>query len=160
MRLTDALLLEPYAQAQDVWIALRTDGVKGSGTENDPYDGSRRQAPVVSVSGISYFDRWATATTVGNHGYHEGEMVTIDGVTGNDAGLFKGTFPIYDLRPSDPTKFKYWMTAPPGSAAGGSITSSKVIYQFDVVMSGLPAYSIVRIGPGTFGTRGCLNEQG
>src|SRR5690349_22696687 len=34
----DALLLEPAPF--DVWVAWRTDGVKGSGTANDPYDGS------------------------------------------------------------------------------------------------------------------------
>jgi hypothetical protein len=38
MSLIDALLLEPAPF--DVWIAVRTDGVKGSGTLNDPYDGS------------------------------------------------------------------------------------------------------------------------
>lgn len=38
MSLSDSLLLD--AARLDVWIALRTDGVKGSGTESDPYDGS------------------------------------------------------------------------------------------------------------------------
>jgi hypothetical protein len=43
MSLCDALLLDPYAidlSRAEVWIAVRTDGVAGSGTENDPYDGS------------------------------------------------------------------------------------------------------------------------
>jgi hypothetical protein len=34
----DALLLDPYRIF--VWVAYRTDGVAGSGTQNDPYDGS------------------------------------------------------------------------------------------------------------------------
>ncbi len=38
MSLLDALLLDPYRI--NVWIAYRSDGVKGSGTQNDPYDGS------------------------------------------------------------------------------------------------------------------------
>src|SRR6266480_3953398 len=38
MSLLDALLLDPYRI--NVWIAYRTDGVKGTGTQNDPYDGS------------------------------------------------------------------------------------------------------------------------
>ena len=38
MALIDALLLDPYRM--DVWIAVRTDGVAGTGTHNDPYDGS------------------------------------------------------------------------------------------------------------------------
>jgi hypothetical protein len=38
MALLDALLLDsvPF----NVWIAHRTDGIKGSGTASDPYDGS------------------------------------------------------------------------------------------------------------------------
>jgi len=43
MSLTDALLLEGFYDAKDVWIALRTDGVYGSGTQSDPYDGSSYQ---------------------------------------------------------------------------------------------------------------------
>src|SRR5205814_1055697 len=38
MSLLDALLLDPYRM--NVWIALRTDGVAGTGTQNYPFDGS------------------------------------------------------------------------------------------------------------------------
>ena len=38
MSLLDALLLDPHPF--DLWIAYRSDGIKGSGTLNDPYDGS------------------------------------------------------------------------------------------------------------------------
>lgn len=38
MALLDALLLDPHPL--DVWIAYRNDGIKGTGTLNDPYDGS------------------------------------------------------------------------------------------------------------------------
>jgi hypothetical protein len=38
MSLLDALLLDPVRI--DVWVAKRTDFVAGSGTQNDPYDGS------------------------------------------------------------------------------------------------------------------------
>ncbi len=38
MGLLDALLLDPYRM--NVWIAVRADGVPGTGTQNDPYDGS------------------------------------------------------------------------------------------------------------------------
>ena len=38
MSLLDTLLLDPTPF--NVWIAFRTDGVKGSGTASDPYDGS------------------------------------------------------------------------------------------------------------------------
>src|SRR2546426_10630815 len=38
MSLLEALLLDPYRI--NAWIAYRTDNVKGTGTQNDPYDGS------------------------------------------------------------------------------------------------------------------------
>src|SRR5438093_9155770 len=38
MSLLDAFLLDPYRI--NVWIASRSDAVNGSGTQNDPYDGS------------------------------------------------------------------------------------------------------------------------
>lgn len=40
MSLMDAMLLEGYRDPSDVYIALRADGLKGSGTIDDPYDGS------------------------------------------------------------------------------------------------------------------------
>jgi len=36
--LLDSFLLEP--DAIEVWVALRGDGMSGSGTEDDPYDAS------------------------------------------------------------------------------------------------------------------------
>lgn len=38
MSLLDALLLDPVRI--NVWVAKRADGISGSGTQNDPYDGS------------------------------------------------------------------------------------------------------------------------
>jgi len=38
MPLFDAFLLDPHRI--NVWIAYRTDGVKGTGTHDDPYHGS------------------------------------------------------------------------------------------------------------------------
>jgi hypothetical protein len=38
MPLLDALLLDPFRM--NVWIAARNDRVAGTGTHNDPYDGS------------------------------------------------------------------------------------------------------------------------
>ena len=38
MPLIDALFLDPAPF--DVWIAYRTDSIKGSGTASDPWDGS------------------------------------------------------------------------------------------------------------------------
>jgi hypothetical protein len=38
MSLTDAILLESHRDPKDIWIAFRTDGNAGSGTERDPYN--------------------------------------------------------------------------------------------------------------------------
>jgi hypothetical protein len=40
MSLLDALFLDPHRDRRDVWIAARTDGIAGSGTLRDPYNGS------------------------------------------------------------------------------------------------------------------------
>lgn len=42
MSLLDAMLLEGYRDPREVYIALCTDGQKGSGTMDDPYDGGTR----------------------------------------------------------------------------------------------------------------------
>ena len=46
----DAVLSRPVMQ-QNYYIALRRDGVKGSGTEDDPWNGGK-------IGGVSNFD-WA-----------------------------------------------------------------------------------------------------
>lgn len=40
MSLLDALLGEGYADRREVWVAVRTDGARGSGTQSDSYNGS------------------------------------------------------------------------------------------------------------------------
>ena len=61
MSLFDALLLDPYRI--NVWIAYRTDGVKGTGTQADPWDGSTNHAAAVTISGLTNAGLEATATT-------------------------------------------------------------------------------------------------
>jgi len=51
LSLFDALLLDPYPLT--VWIAFRTDGIKGSGTLNDPYDGSTASKFDALMNGFS-----------------------------------------------------------------------------------------------------------
>jgi hypothetical protein len=50
MPLLDALLLDPYRM--NVWIAARTDGVTGTGTHNDPYDGSTQAKFDALMNGV------------------------------------------------------------------------------------------------------------
>lgn len=51
MSLLDALLLDPYRI--NVWISYRTDGVAGSGTQNDPWDGSTAAKFDALMNGLS-----------------------------------------------------------------------------------------------------------
>ena len=110
MSLLDSLLLD--SQKLDVWIAVRTDGVKGSGTEADPYDATPTPATGLSVTSLTNAGREATATTAVNHGYLDGDAVTIAG-----AAQFNGTFPIYGKTNNT---FKYYMNAAPGGSAAGA----------------------------------------
>jgi hypothetical protein len=50
MSLLDALLLDPYRI--NIWIAYRSDSVKGSGSQNDPYDGSTAAKLDALLSGL------------------------------------------------------------------------------------------------------------
>jgi len=74
MSLLEAMLLDPYRI--NVWIAYRTDGGAGSGTQNDPYDGSTNLAAPVTISGFTNSGLEATATTSVAHGYSNNDVVT------------------------------------------------------------------------------------
>jgi hypothetical protein len=60
MSLLDALLLDPHPL--NVWIACRTDGIKGSGTLSDPYDGSPKLAASFTIDSFTRNGLVATAT--------------------------------------------------------------------------------------------------
>lgn len=55
MSLLDALLLDPVRT--NIWIAVRTDGRAGSGTLNDPYDGSTATKFDAVMSSLSQYTR-------------------------------------------------------------------------------------------------------
>ncbi|HXT39213.1 MAG TPA: hypothetical protein VN887_04230, partial [Candidatus Angelobacter sp.] len=149
MSLLDALLLDPYRI--NVWIAYRTDGVKGSGTEEDPYNGSPRYESAISVSGLTSSGREATATTGGNHGFSDGDVVTISGVTGVDGQYYNGTFVIYG---KTATTFKYWMKGSPAGNGSGTMVCALTHYQFDEIRGVLGANTTIHLGPGVFPTQG------
>ena len=148
MSLLDSLLLDPARL--DVWIALRTDGVKGTGTESDPYDGSVRPKPVLTGITISRSGNIATVTA-NNHGYPNGSLVVIAGATGPDGAYYNGTFGISNVTQNT---FDYGMTGTPGASATGSLTCTLDPYEFDALMRSLPAYTTIHLGPGTFETKG------
>jgi hypothetical protein len=158
MSLTDALLLEPYRDPREVWIALRTDGQRGSGTMADPYDGSRRDHPAFSITSLTKGgpgNRIATAVTTSNHPFLPGDMVTIVGVATGLPGdrCYTGTFPVLSV---DTNSFTYQMLWEPTStsAPGTSISCFREREQFDAVLRALPANSVIHVGPGVFESKG------
>ena len=163
MSLLDALFLDPAAF--DTWLAYRQDGVKGSGTLNDPWNGGTGYAPAVTIStlvnnGGDPHEAIATAT---GHTYVNGDAVTISGVTGQGATRWNGTFSIYAVVSG--ISFKYYMTAGPDPAPSQSDqkAASKVLaFRFDDLMNSFPANTRVRLGPTPAGqpflTRGYADD--
>jgi len=82
MPLLDALLLDPARI--NVWIAYRTDGIKGTGTQNDPWDGSTAAKFDAVMSSLSinttvFLGPTASATPFLTTGF----WVNSDGTTGS-----------------------------------------------------------------------------
>src|SRR6266404_7499820 len=123
MSLLEALLLDSYRMS--IWVAYRTDGVAGSGTQSDPFDGSTQakfdglmNAMPMLVSSLTYSGTTATVTAI-NHGFVNGNKIVIDGVTGTSASLFNGAFTISGVTSNT---FQYTMTSTPSSSPSGTIT--------------------------------------
>jgi hypothetical protein len=77
--LADALLLDPYTF--ESWIAYRSDGLKGSGTLNDPWNGAPKLGTAVQITVLENDGQEATATAPG-HALTNGDVVVISRVTG------------------------------------------------------------------------------
>ncbi len=153
MSLLDSFLLEPPLQV-DVWIAIRTDGVRGTGTQNDPYDGSVRAQPLISVTSLTRDTdpTIAVAQTGGvNHGYVASDWVAIAGATGTGAAYYNGSF---RLLSTTPTSFKYKMSQDPGASASGAVTCQLDPRLFDAWMNRAGTHTTIHLGPGIFETRG------
>ncbi len=84
MSLMDAFLLDPAPV--EVWIAARTDGIVGSGTEDDPFDGTRSGPPSMAISSITFGGTTATVTTSVNHSFSTGDLVLVEGANQARAG--------------------------------------------------------------------------
>src|SRR5882762_3927337 len=159
MSLLDSLLLDPTRL--DIWFALRTDGVKGTGTESDPYDASMRAESPLAISSISYSGREATVTTSAPHGYNQNEfpVVSIAGVTGSGAAQFNGRFSIYNASGST---FQYAMLqTPAGSAGVTNATCARVSFPIDQLLDEVALENTsVHLGPGVIETRGFSQTWG
>jgi hypothetical protein len=157
MSLLDALLLEeptpptPTAgkPSQHVHIALRADGIRGSGTASDPWNGRTSLTNPLAVT-LQISDTTVTATTATPHGYQNHEIVKISGATGTGANYLNATFRISN---ATATTFQFELTAS-GVVPAGNPTCSKVIYLFDEMMRAISESSIIHLGVGIFETRG------
>ena len=107
MSLLDALLLDPAPF--NIWIAVRTDGIKGSGTASDPYDGS---------SQVKFDEKMNLFAAVSNVNIHLGpgafETNGYNGTSGWQArpgmkiigaGIDVTTLRLVNVAPSTPTHY-------------------------------------------------------
>jgi hypothetical protein len=153
MSLLDALLNEGYRDPRDIYIALRADGQKGSGTIDDPYSGTSVLHPAVTISTLNRSGTTATAVTSGNHGFANGDLVTISRVNIQLSSQpdvdYAGTFAI---TVTGSNSFTYTMLDVPSSSSaaplsGGSIQCWREREQFDVIsvpISGTPQDQIAQ----------------
>jgi hypothetical protein len=140
----------------NVWIAARTDGLGGSGTAQDPHNGAARLGHAIPVV-LNNVSREATAITgTTPHGLVDGDVVTIASVTGLDAGLWNGTFGIYGVTPFS---FKYLLRKALFNPPLGNATVTRLTFPFDEVMRNAPPNIQIRLGPGTYLTRGFASND-
>lgn len=128
----------------EVYIASRTDGVPGTGTQSDPFDGSTRFAEPKVVTMLINVGQEATCV-VDKHGFANGDVVVISGVTGDGAKRWNGAFIIYGI---SSYSFKYRMTGVPVAKSGGTMKAAKVLgFRFDDIMRDLPEMTRIHLGP-------------
>jgi uncharacterized protein YunC (DUF1805 family) len=172
--LIDAVLLDPHRDPREIWIAIRQDRQRGSGTQSDPYNGSSLPNPTVVVDELkkdAIDPKKAIVTTDGPHGFSTGDLVTIGGVdiqldnVGNgdsSDNFYVGTFAI---NVTGLNSFTYLMPNPPLNSpapvpAGGSIQCWRERELFDVVMRNAPENCAIHLGVGEFQTKGRSEIQG
>jgi hypothetical protein len=168
MSLTDALLLSPHREVQEVWICLRTDGAKGSGVQSDPWDGSTIYSAPIEITNLTTPDPSnkpleAQATTNGAHGLVDGDVVIISGA-GANGDWYDGWFLACDTATDGTNKFKYKMRfKAAATSVTGRVMQEPLSYRFDEVMNALAALNVpvaIHIAPGVFETRGHSGADG
>ncbi len=153
MSLQDSFLTDPVPF--NVWIAARTDGISGSGTASDPFNGVTVRYPLPNISlywdEISGDSRKARVTTSQPHGLQEGDVVEVSGVDGDSSGKWNGAFTIFG---TTTVTFYYYMHKPAADPPLGKPACARLRFCFDEVMRNAPAKIKIHIGPGVFQTRG------
>lgn len=121
MSLMDAMLLEGYRDPREVYIALRTDGLKGSGTIDDPYDGGVREGAAFINNLLLDRKVFLVLTGGAQHRYVAGQ--TTVQISGDGYGNFNGSYSTFEVLTA--TCLKITLAAVPGAAPriGNSITA-------------------------------------
>jgi len=105
MSLLDALLLDPFRDPREIYIALRTDGQTGSGTLQDPYDGDTRFGAALAGSITCNLREFVVNARTPFVGLAVGATVNITGCCGPSAhwnfdgqtGPFNGAFTVAEI---------------------------------------------------------------
>src|SRR5438445_5890599 len=157
MALIDSFLIE--AARFGVFIAARRGNARGTGSAQDPFNGSAQQGPSVPITiqnglGPENDPKQAQANTGSiSHGLVDGDMVLISGVTGDDQASWNGMFGIYGVSQNS---FKYYMKKQVFTPALGNPKCARLTFPIDRLFHEIPGNSPARInlGPGLFQTRG------
>jgi hypothetical protein len=139
-----------------LWIAIRSPEIRGSGTENDPYNGCTLNN-VASQLGLTITSNGTTtisAQTSSNHGYQNGDIVLVEGFSTSTLYMVRGAFAISVTGLNTFTFVSYAIWPPVGVYAGGTCRLDP--YLFDAVMRSISQGGpmLVHLGPGTFETKG------
>lgn len=155
MILLDTLLLEPYRDPREVWLAIRTDGQAGSGTLDDPFNASTIPYPQISISSLGQVSgdtSAALALMATSHGFKNDDRVTVFGAVGQGSQPYNGTFQVYAVTANS---FRYRMiSAPVDATAQGTLDCWRERERFDALMREMPAQTVIHFGPGTYETKG------
>jgi len=166
MSLLDALLNEGYRDPRDIYIALRADGQRGSGSGSvdDPYNGSvAPTAPIAVTLGlvVGANAREIVVTTASPHGYIEGDIVLLSGtrdLSGAPASDFDGSYYVAATGLSA-SQFKCYRDSPATSSFTGVASVARRVFLIDELLRRLTrpvrqANLVIHLGPGLFETRG------
>ena len=97
----DAMLLEGYRDPREVYIALRTDGLKGSGTIDDPFDGGVREG-AASLNNLLLNRKTFLVLTGGAQHHYVPGQTTIQ-IAGDTFGNFNGSFRLWRVN------IRFWL---------------------------------------------------
>jgi hypothetical protein len=155
MPLIDALLLEPSAFG--VWVAVRSDQMRGLGNPSDPLNCTPVLTPAGLLASVSLVSETQSGAeflvSVSGNGapFVEGEMIAISNASGSDMGRWNTRFGIYA---ASGASFKIAFPFPTPALPTGAPSVAKVRFPFDEILAALPAYIPAHLGPGTYETRG------